>query len=224
MVTFSRWIHLDIWDIYGDTISAHQGAGLLDPHAAIALESLISPQQLNPGTLVGTVKKILTVKNSSKPSKIYILSHEAAGLVNGNKYRIRFISQTYPILAIVSFSTSSITVQAGSSATIDPLYSGYFVVKSYHDPFILPYVGEPWDPVSVNIIAQNPICHDRHQGLRYPVRDPCGYIRFDAVTAKTNFVPGMSGFDANAIYSDRVFLASNVTKIVGLDTVFTIGP
>ncbi|ORZ20140.1 peptidase S8/S53 domain-containing protein [Lobosporangium transversale] len=155
------------------TSAAKQGAGLLNVFNALTATSSITPDHidlLDTSHLQRTVQ--ITLSNHGKGTETYTLSHVPADALNsypGNN--------TFPLLqpvleadyASVTFSTTSVRIPAGRSATVTirfrepaagkssqfPLYSGYLTATPTSKdgiPISIPYIGLKGDVSQVPIM------------------------------------------------------------------------
>lgn len=141
-----------------------QGAGMLDIDDAILATTSVEPAKIATGeSEAGPFLQTLTVTNSGPVDVIYNLSHVPA-LSNGpNTFAPTFSTG----FAAVSFSTPSVTVPAGGSATVDvtitanPVladrsqYGGYikFTPQGGGQAYTVPYAGFKGDYQSVPVIT-----------------------------------------------------------------------
>jgi subtilisin family serine protease len=152
-----------------------QGAGMLAIPQAIRATTLITPARLSLGEVeAGSVTRTVTIANGGPAEVTYTLSHAAALATRG----------TYPATAppppnslqffnapsAVTFSTSSVTVRAGSSAAVDVtitpqagapdhlVFNGYliFTPSAGEDVYRVPYAGFKGDYQSIPILAPTP--------------------------------------------------------------------
>lgn len=136
--------------------NAHrQGAGLLDIEAAILATVDVTPGKLSLGeSEAGPQTRQLTIRNRGASPATYELSH-APALATGPKAVAPATYQTvsyFAAFATVDFSTDSVTVPGGGSATVDVTvtapggpnqgqYGGYVVLtpqdagQTYHVPY-----------------------------------------------------------------------------------------
>ena len=148
-----------------------QGAGMVDIDDAIAATTMVSPGKVSLGEGDGG-EATLTISNSGTSSVTYLLGHEGA---------IGTGPQTFPPHSFwfpdtqVAFSTSSVTVPAGGSATVgveieadpDPagiptngLYGGYLTLTNSADServFRVPYTGFKGDYQSIVAMPNAPV-------------------------------------------------------------------
>lgn len=153
--------------------SAHrQGAGLIHIDRAVTATSLILPSKISVGETTGAVTKTLTLRNDSPTPAVYEISHQPAvgtaytypAVVNGTAQPLSMSVTNAP--STVSFNTTSVTVPAGGTATVDVtitpnaqladkgVFGGYVVFTQGTEVLRVPYVGFKGDYQS--IVALNP--------------------------------------------------------------------
>lgn len=127
-----------------------QGAGMLDIPGAVLAATRIEPGKLSLGeSEFGPVTRTLTIENKSMADVTYDLSHLPALATGPNTFTVSFFNAP----ATVAFSSPSVTVPAGGSASVDvtispnagladrSLYGGYVVFtpqgggQEYRVPF-----------------------------------------------------------------------------------------
>ena len=148
-----------------------QGAGMLDVMGAIRSTTLISPGKLSLGEVEsGSVTRTLTVANNGPTMVTYALSHVAAVATRGTypgtpapPNPLQFLNAP----SSVAFSPGSVTVAAGSTATVDvtitPLpgapdatvFNGYlvFTPMAGGDVYRVPYAGFKGDYQSIPVLT-----------------------------------------------------------------------
>ncbi|KAK5992069.1 Minor extracellular protease Vpr-like protein [Cladobotryum mycophilum] len=154
-----------------------QGAGLIDAYAAINADSQISPSQLSLRDSAKPAKQTITVKNTSKKSKKYVVSHSGASYTrtitnftsaSPNVFR-RFTLTHEAVYASAQFSKSLFTLQPGASASFDvqfsppveqhpesePIYSGFVRIDTDSDHYVVPYLGIPYNRYDAVYIARD---------------------------------------------------------------------
>jgi subtilisin family serine protease len=155
------------------TAAVQQGAGFLNTHKALTSESYVTPRQLNAGfgtdwiTWNNSVTVNLTITNLSARSKRYKFSHTPAGLMQNLWWQQDTVNNMYPYNATVKFHADSVIVHGGSSGVfgldilapvpdnitwgddainlLNPVYSGFVVVKNNYETYTVPYVGQLWN-------------------------------------------------------------------------------
>lgn len=153
--------------------AVQQGAGLLNVYNALTWESYVTPRQLNAGfasdyvTWNNSVTMNLTITNLSTRSKRYTFSHTPAGLMQDLWWEQDTVNNMYPYYATVNFHADSVVVPGGSSGFVgvdivapvpdnvtwgddaidllNPVYSGWVVVKNNYETYAVPYVGQLWN-------------------------------------------------------------------------------
>jgi subtilisin family serine protease len=143
-----------------------QGAGLLDVDDAILSTVRIEPGKLSLGeSEAGPATRTLTLKNDGALDATFDLSH-APALSSGAPTNATAIN-TYTGFASVAFSTPSITVPAGGTASIDvtiaanpsladrSMYGGYvvFTPQGGGQTYRVPYAGFKGDYQSVQVLT-----------------------------------------------------------------------
>lgn len=129
-----------------------QGAGMVDIDDAILSTARIEPAKLSLGeSEVGPVTRTLTIKNDSASDVTYALGHAPSLSTGPNTFTPAFLTG----FASVSFSSSSVTVAAHGTATVDVTisanptladlsqYGGYlvFTPQGGGQPLHVPYAG-----------------------------------------------------------------------------------
>jgi hypothetical protein len=150
-----------------------QGAGMLDIDDAIASTTTISPGKLSLGEGTGGTAT-LTLRNSSASAVTYALSDEVA-ISTGAQTFAPLVSDFWLPETTVAFSSPSVTVAAGGSATVgvtitaDPLedgiptkglYGGYLVFTNTANEdavYRVPYVGFKGDYQSIVAMPNAPV-------------------------------------------------------------------
>jgi minor extracellular serine protease Vpr len=115
-----------------------QGAGMVNIYNAVLATSRVTPGKLSLGdTKNGPVTKTLTIENRSKDDLTYNISWTDALATGPNTFTPSF----YAPASTVTFSTSSLAIPAGGSATFDltiapdkglpdkSVFGGYVVIK-----------------------------------------------------------------------------------------------
>lgn len=144
-----------------------QGAGMVDIDDAILATTKIEPGKLSLGeSEAGPAVRTLTIENNGASAVTYDLSHAPALSTGGSTFSPGFFTG----FASVSFSSSSVTVPASGTATVDvtitahPLlpdrsqYGGYIVFtpqgggQTYH----VPYAGFKGDYQSIQALTPTP--------------------------------------------------------------------
>jgi subtilisin family serine protease len=140
-----------------------QGAGMLDIDDAILATTKIEPSKLELGeSQAGASTKTLTIENSSGTAVTYDLSNVGALATGANT----FVPSFFANFATASFSASSVTVPANSSATVNVtitapaapikgLYGGYivFTPQGGGQVYRVPYAGFIGDYQSIQILV-----------------------------------------------------------------------
>jgi minor extracellular serine protease Vpr len=143
-----------------------QGAGMLDIPGAVLAEARITPAKLSLGeSQAGPAVRTLTVKNTSSEAITYNLSHTPALSTGGSTFAPTFFTG----FASVAFSSSSVTVPADGSATVDVTvtanpalaersqYGGYIVFTGDDGSlFRVPYAGFKGDYQSIQVLNPTP--------------------------------------------------------------------
>ena len=157
---------------------AGQGAGIVNPYRAITYKTKITPSQWvirDTDNYLNNPQKI-TINNPSPKSKTYIIKHQGAGYAEYFPYPDILTPQygnfygqpQYPIYGSASFSSQSITIGSGQSASFyatftppkltadqinkTPVISGFVLVSSSDEAFSIPYLGLPYSRKSTNAI------------------------------------------------------------------------
>ena len=152
-------------DPKADLDNAHrQGAGMIDIDDAILSETKIEPGKLSLGeSEVGPVTKTLTIENNDSSSVTYDLSHAPTRSTEGST----FAPSPTTGFASVVFSSPSVTVPAGGTATVDVTitanaalaarsqYGGYVVLTPQDggQTYRVPYAGFKGDYQSIKVLA-----------------------------------------------------------------------
>jgi minor extracellular serine protease Vpr len=144
-----------------------QGAGLLHIDRAILATSAVEPGKLPLGeSQGGPALRTLTISNKSNSDVTYDLSHAPALSTGPNTFSPTFFTG----FATVAFSTSTLTVPAGSQASVDvtitanpalpdhSLYGGYVVITARGNGAVVrvPYAGFKGDYQSIRVLAPTP--------------------------------------------------------------------
>jgi hypothetical protein len=155
-----------------------QGAGMLDIVGTIQATTVVEPSQLSLGeSEFGPATRTLTVRNDGNSPVTYDLSH-VAGLATGPNNACAAttcpasynITGTFNAPAAVAFSAPSVTVPAGSSATVDvtitanaglperSLYGGYvvFTPQGGGAVYRVPFAGLKGDYQSTQVLTPTP--------------------------------------------------------------------
>ncbi|OLN87481.1 Minor extracellular protease vpr 6 [Colletotrichum chlorophyti] len=147
------------------TTTAQQGSGLVNILRAINTETVFSATEFNLQDTSSTITRNFTIENHSLDSKTYMFGHKGAAEVDGlPKARSNDVDEMFywspnfrAAYAQVSFHSESITIPAGSQATVEftvtppvvdpallPTYSGFITVTEVDDEFAIPYLGIPY--------------------------------------------------------------------------------
>jgi minor extracellular serine protease Vpr len=141
-----------------------QGAGMLDIDDAILATTKITPGKLSLGeSEFGPATRTLTVDNSGSAAVTYDLSHVPALSTGPNTFTVG----AFTGFAAVGFSSSSVTVPAGGSATVDvtveanpgladrSMYGGYivFTPQDGGQAYRVPYAGFKGDYQSIPVLT-----------------------------------------------------------------------
>jgi minor extracellular serine protease Vpr len=141
-----------------------QGAGTLQIDDAILATTRVSPGKLALGEGTAAQTKTLTISNSGTAAVTYDLSHQAAVGTTANTFAPGLTTN----FATVSFSSPSVTVAAGGSATVNVtitpntaaandrrIYDGYirFTPQGGGAPLRVPYGGFTGDYQSIQVLA-----------------------------------------------------------------------
>jgi minor extracellular serine protease Vpr len=138
-----------------------QGGGMLDIVGAVEATTHVSPGKLALGeSEAGPRTERLTIRNNSRETVTYTVSHEAALGTHGNTFAPGFNAS----FADVSFDTESVTVQPGRTATVratitapaeeaaQMIYGGYLVVSEDGAEYRVPYAGYVGDYQAIQAI------------------------------------------------------------------------
>jgi subtilisin family serine protease len=158
--------------------NAHrQGAGMLDVPGAVQAGASVRPAKLALGenSRTGTKTKWVTVRNTTRETVTYTLSHTPALATQGNTFAPSF-ADTY---ADVSFSRESVTLRPGRSGVVgvtvtapeatdaDQLIYGGYVVVTADDgtAYSVPYAGyagdyQAIDPITPIVSADGTVVAD----------------------------------------------------------------
>ncbi|KAG9004637.1 hypothetical protein FRB90_010803 [Tulasnella sp. 427] len=145
-----------------DTIQtlAQSGAGLIDVYKAVHGQTIVTPTvfALN-DTAHHHTKHTITVKNTSKKSKKYTITHVPAGTMMSFDYQQLAYPHPVPLNDIhrplVTFKQKTITVKAGKEGKFDleilppnrldrqkfPVYSGFFKIATSDESVQVAYMG-----------------------------------------------------------------------------------
>jgi minor extracellular serine protease Vpr len=144
-----------------------QGAGMLDIVGAIGSTTQIEPAKLSLGeSQAGPATRSLAIENKSSQPVTYDLSHVPALSTGGSTFTPGFFTG----FASVAFSSSSITIPAGGSATVDVTisanpglpdgsqYGGYIVLTEQDsgDIYRVPYAGFKGDYQAIVALTPTP--------------------------------------------------------------------
>jgi minor extracellular serine protease Vpr len=144
------------------TAAHRQGAGTLQIDDAILATTRVSPGKLALGEGTSAQTRTLTIRNSGASAVTYDVAHQLAVGTNTNTFAPG-ISGNF---ATVTFSSSSVTVPAGGTATVDvtitpnaaalrTIYTGYIRLTPTTPGQILrlPYAGFTGDYQTIQVIA-----------------------------------------------------------------------
>ncbi|KAH8798637.1 peptidase S8/S53 domain-containing protein [Xylogone sp. PMI_703] len=156
---------------------AQQGAGLINAYKAVMADSQISPSQLSLRDSSKPAKQTVTVKNTSKKTKTYHISHTGASYIRtltnftGSDY---FALQTFTLTheakyATAKFSKTQFTLRPGQSTTVqvqitpaeesspqsEPIYSGFINIDTDGSSYVVPYLGVPYNIHDANYFHYN---------------------------------------------------------------------
>lgn len=141
-----------------------QGAGMLDIDDAILATTRVTPGKLSLGeSEAGPATRTLTIENDGATAVTYDLSHAPALSTGPNT----FVPAFFTGFAAVAFSTPSVTVPAGGSATVDvtitantaladrSMYGGYivFTPQGEGQTYRVPYAGFKGDYQSIQVLT-----------------------------------------------------------------------
>jgi minor extracellular serine protease Vpr len=143
-----------------------QGAGMLDIATAIEATTSVTPSKLALGeSEAGPATRTLTLRNRGAQAVSYTLSHAPALSTGPNT----FVPAFFTGFAAVEFSSGSVTVPAGSSATVDVTitanpgladrsqYGGYLVATGDDGSVTrVPYAGFKGDYQSIQALTPTP--------------------------------------------------------------------
>ena len=144
-----------------------QGAGMLQIDKAVLNTTRVSPGKLSLGdSSAGPVTQSLTISNQGRGTMTYDLSSVPALSTGPNA----FVPAFYGGSAIVTFSRSSVTVPAATSATVtvtitanpglpdDSLFGGYIVVSpgANGEAIHVPYAGLKGNYESIPVLTPTP--------------------------------------------------------------------
>ena len=140
-----------------------QGAGMLDIDDAIQATTRLTPSELSLGEGTAVHTKEITITNASASPLTYALEHQPAVGTGANTF-----SAAPQVLnnAAVAFSTTSVTVAPGESATVSvaiqprttaaanrTVYGGYIAVSGGGQTYRVPYAGFTGDYQSIVVLA-----------------------------------------------------------------------
>ena len=138
-----------------------QGAGMIDIPGAINATTLVSPGKLALGESSPTPSqtRALTIRNNSSSEVTYTLGH-APALASGGS---TFSPSAFASFATVSFSSASVVVPAGGTASVSATitapaaagrqYGGYLVVTGGGATYRVPYAGFSGDYQSISALT-----------------------------------------------------------------------
>ncbi|KAL7924620.1 peptidase S8/S53 domain-containing protein [Trichoderma austrokoningii] len=154
-----------------------QGGGLINAYAAVGADSQISPSQLSLLDSPKPAKQSITIKNTSKKTKTYTISHSGASYIRtltnftgGTEASfLRFTLGHEAKYATAQFSKSRLSLQPGQSTTIEvqftapeephsesePVYSGYVKIATDSGSYVVPYLGVPYTRKDVDYLGHN---------------------------------------------------------------------
>lgn len=135
-----------------------QGAGMVQIDKAVTAQTKIEPGKLSLGeSEAGPATRTLTIENKSGQAVTYNLSHVPALSTGSSTFSPSFFTG----YASVAFSSTSVTVPAGGSASLDVTitanpglpdrsqYGGYLVFTSDEGTYRVPYAGFKGDYQSI---------------------------------------------------------------------------
>jgi subtilisin family serine protease len=146
-------------------VAHRQGAGMLQIDDAIRATTVVQPSKLSLGeSQAGPSTHTLTVRNDSAADVTYTLSHVPALSTGANTFAPGFFTG----FAAVAFSTTTLTVSAGGSATVDvtitanaalgdrSVYGGYIVLTPQAGGAVsrVPYAGFKGDYQSIEAMPR----------------------------------------------------------------------
>jgi subtilisin family serine protease len=138
-----------------------QGAGMLQIDDAILATSRVTPAKLKLGEGTAAQTKTLTITNSGPSVVTYAVAHQLAVGTSANTFAPGLIAN----FATVSFSSSSVTVPAGGTSTVDvtitpnaaanrTIYTGYIrLTPAVGSPLRVPYGGFTGDYQTIQVLA-----------------------------------------------------------------------
>ena len=140
-----------------------QGAGMVDIDDAILATSTVTPSKLSLGEGTNATPKlaVLTIANHGTTAVTYTLSHRTAVATGGST----FAPSAFTTAASASFSPAAVTVDPGSSATVNVtltppatasrVYGGYVVItpNGGSAPLSVPYSGFSGDYQSIVVLG-----------------------------------------------------------------------
>ncbi|KAL9477642.1 hypothetical protein ACSS6W_007483 [Trichoderma asperelloides] len=154
-----------------------QGGGLINAYAAVAADSQISPSQLSLLDSPKPAKHSITIKNTSKKTKVYSISHLGASYIRtvtnftggSDASFLRFTLSHETKFAAAQFSKSKLSLQPGKSTTVEvqftapeeshpesePVYSGYVKIATDSSSYVVPYLGVPYTRNDVDYLGHN---------------------------------------------------------------------
>jgi minor extracellular serine protease Vpr len=142
-----------------------QGAGMLDIDDAVQATTRMTPSELSLGEGSSPKTVPLTITNNSGASVSYTLSHQPALATGPMATSTSFAPNAFATFATVTFVPSTVTVGAGSSATVSatisfgatpaPLrvYGGHIVVSGGGSVYRVPYAGITGDYQTIQVLA-----------------------------------------------------------------------
>ncbi|GFP57697.1 minor extracellular protease vpr [Trichoderma asperellum] len=136
-----------------------QGGGLINAYAAVAADSQISPSQLSLLDSPKPAKHSITIKNTSKKTKVYSISHLGASYIRtvtnftggSDASFLRFTLSHETKFAAAQFSKSKLSLQPES----EPVYSGYVKIATDSSSYVVPYLGVPYTRNDVDYLGHN---------------------------------------------------------------------
>jgi minor extracellular serine protease Vpr len=138
-----------------------QGAGMLDIPGAVLSTTKIEPAKLALGeSEAGPATRTLSIENKGSQAVTYELSHAPALSTGGSTFAPSFFTG----FASVVFSSTSVTVPSGGSASFDVTitanpglpdrsqYGGYIVISGNGETYRVPYAGFKGDYQSILVL------------------------------------------------------------------------
>ncbi|KAM0449851.1 hypothetical protein ACHAPV_006960 [Trichoderma viride] len=179
--------------------TARQGGGLVDAYAAVYADTAVSPSEIDLRDSASPAPHKITLTNQSKGKKTYQIGHVPAAFTrvyynylaggpdiprNGSIYPLE-------IDAEARFSQSSLTLEAGQSATFEaqitpqedkwpysmPVYAGFVEVSSGNETYSIPYIGVPSNRAEVGPIMVNatpPVLLSSPAVYKFQITNPGG--------------------------------------------------